>query len=265
MTMDLTVTLHQLDLWQGEASYQRYAHNLGHILKMRDTLLVIANGRPPYDVVLGVPHQAAVGCSTIAEKTRQGRGRDADENAASYALVMFSELSAMGRKVKLVAACHFTDHDPNKKILGPYCQAVFSETPRLLLECHGAGPSRENEIEISSGSNPLISALDFGRRTVKYLHYRYHLAAQAEPGSDRAKRIAKGAEEDARLELPALQTRSLAFAGAWGIPALHVEAQPRFRIPADPGLDLPPDGHTLGRALARAAAYWCEKKLTPQV
>jgi hypothetical protein len=59
------------------------------ILTSKDNLLIIAHGKPPYKVAIGVPHQAAIGEANICEKNKQ---RDSDENAASYALVAFSKL-----------------------------------------------------------------------------------------------------------------------------------------------------------------------------
>ena len=67
-----------------------YHQALLNLLRSKDKLVVLKNGKAPYKVVIGVPHQAAVGVGRICEN---GSGRDrnrlSDENAASYALVAF--------------------------------------------------------------------------------------------------------------------------------------------------------------------------------
>lgn len=187
----LKIKMQDNALWDDE-DFLKYTHNLKHLLQMKDTLLVFRRGHPPYKVIIGVPHQASVGVTKIAESWQNpagGNGRDSDENAASYALVAYASFCEVSLSCKLIIACHFTDHDPNKDIHSPYCQEIFSETGKLLLECHGAGGRRKNDIEISSGSNKLIKAIDYGRRLAKSMGYQYRVAAQLQGGSSKAKTI----------------------------------------------------------------------------
>ena len=86
-----------------------YSYNMKLLLQLKDTLLVLKNAQPPYQVIIDVPHQATIGISKIAERWRNasgGLGRDSDENAASYALVSCSHLCHLSVPCKLVIACH---------------------------------------------------------------------------------------------------------------------------------------------------------------
>ena len=202
--------------------------------------------------MIGVPHQAAVGETKIAENWTNpngGKGRDSDENAVSIALAVFSKLCDQKIPYKLVIAAHATDHDPNKNMNSSYCKEVFSEKTPLLFECHGAGEKRKQEIEISAGANSLGKALDFGRQLAKKLNYQYSLSTQIEAGSNRAKSISIEKEIDTTLVLPALETISLLQAEKKGIAALHFEAKPRFRI-TENNYSISTDGLILGNAIA---------------
>jgi hypothetical protein len=248
----LKVKIHRQGLWL-DGSNACYSYNLNNLLKLKDTLIVVKNSRPPFSIILGVPHQARVGAAKIAESWQNpagGMGRDSDENAASYALVAYSTLSEYAVPCKLVIACHFTDHDPNKDIHSPYCQEIFSETGMLLLECHGAGERRKRDIEISSGLNKWIKAIDFGRLLAKSTDYQYRIAAQLQGGTNQAKTIHRAQEVDTKLSLPALKTTSLAYANELGMPALHIEAKPKFRIPNSDQCSVSSDGVKLGRSIA---------------
>lgn len=224
-------------------------------LTSKDCLIEIIHGQPPYDVVIGVPHQAAVGVNRIADEwvNEQGtKGRDSDEGAAFHALVAFTALRDHGIPCKLVIAAHDTQHDSNKKLDSPYCKAIFSDELKLLFECHGAGERREYDLELSSGSNKLGKALDFGKLLAHHLDYRFSIAAQVESGKRNAKLISREHEADVQLALAANNTLSLQHAGERGVPALHLEAKPRFRIPPDGSNTVTPDGLMLGRSMAKA-------------
>jgi hypothetical protein len=52
------------------------------------------------------------------------------------------------------------------------------------------------------------------------------------------------------LQLPAVKTASLIEAGNRGIPALHLEAKPRFRVPGSSTNTVSSSGRILGRAIA---------------
>ena len=98
---------------------------LADLLTAKDCLIVLRNGVPPFGVVLGVPHQAEVGQDHICEDRERKGKRLSDENAASYALVAFTELGNRGIPCKLVIMAHSTAHDPNKLTRSPYCDEVF--------------------------------------------------------------------------------------------------------------------------------------------
>ena len=223
------------------------------LLVAKDRLIVLRNGEPPFGVVLGVPHQAAAGEEHICEK-RQGKGRrDSDENAALYALVAFTELEERDVPCKLVIMAHATTHDPNKKSASPYCEEIFAAQSSLLLECHGAGTSRRLALELSAGSNGLADTLRFGQALALALGNRFTLGVQKEAGGGKAWIFqTDGTEEEGELELAATRTRSLKAAQEKEIPALHLEAQPTFRKPADGSNTVTPNGLVLGRALALA-------------
>jgi hypothetical protein len=248
----MNVHLYDQTLWKDDRT-QFYSHNLDVLLKLRNTLLVLRNGQSPFQVVLGVPHHAIIGQSRIAENWTNptgNKGRSSDENVSSYALVTYSRLCDRGIDCKLVIACHFTDHDPNKDIESPYCREVFAQPLKLLVECHGAGTNRKNDIEISSGSNTLIKALDFGRELAREIKYQYPVAAQVCGKSRRAKTISNNREIDSKLSLPALKTTSLIYAEEMRMPALHIEAKAKFRISKYRGKSVTNAGIKLGLGLA---------------
>jgi len=238
-------------IWEQSTSLI-YSSELLGLLESKDTLVILKNEEPPFHVVIGVPHQAAVGVTVIAENwtnPRGRKGRDSDENAASFALAVFSELCDQKIPCKLVIAAHSTDHDPNKDVNSPYCKEVLSEKTHLVLECHGAGDKRKQDIEISAGTNSLGNALDFGRQLATKLNFQYSLSAQIEAGSNKAKSISKDKEIDTTLVLPALETTSLIQAEKREIAALHLEAKPRFRISENDD-SISADGLILGNAIA---------------
>ncbi len=242
-------------LWRGEEIHP----DLHALLGARDCLLVLQHGPAPFRVTFGVPHQAAAGvgqiCNLCPGEEGGLRPRDADENAAYYALGAFSSLRDQGVPVRLVIMAHPTGCDPNKDPRSPYCRELFAAATGLLFECHGSSPSRRHDLELSAGRNPLYPALGFGRRLAAALEYRYLLAAQKEAGLSAARILAApGMEQDGRLELPANRTASLISAYRKKIPALHLEAKPRFRTPKDRAPALSADGRLLGEALARTIA-----------
>lgn len=229
---------------------------LADFLTARDCLIVLRHGEPPFQVVLGVPHQAAVGEEHIWDKRVDQDGkppRESDENAASYALVALSTLRDRGVPCKLVIMAHATTHDPNKKSASPYCNEISADDVELLFECHGAGPQRRLSLELSAGDNHLSDTLRFGRALAKALGHPYCLGVQKEAGRrDAVIFRMDGIEEEVRLELAGLGTRSLVEAEERGIPALHLEAKPAFRKPPNGDNTVTPDGLILGRAIAQA-------------
>jgi hypothetical protein len=238
---------------------------LADFLTARDCLIVLRQGEPPFQVVLGVPHQAAVGEEHIWDRRFDQDGkppRDSDENAASYALVAFSTLRDRGVPCKLVIMAHATTHDPNKKPDSPYCEEVLRDETALLFECHGASDRRPHSLELSAGCNHLSHTLRFGRALARALGHQYSLGIQKEPGGKDALILQQnGSEEDGQLKLAARGTRSLMEATVHGIPALHLEAVPAFRKPPNGSNTVTPDGLVLGRAIAQAITkYLSETK-----
>jgi len=229
----------------------RLAGELAEALAGVDRLVAIGDAPRPA-VLLGVPHHAPVGVERIA-MGGPGGGRVADENAVLYALVCHDLLRRRGIASRLLVACQARDHDPNKDDASPYCRAVLDAAPRLLLECHGAGPRAPHDLELSAGRNLQARPLAFARRLVAALGAGFAVAAQARAGTRTALLVAAaGREAPVALRFPALRTRSLALAGRHGFAALHLEAKPRFRS-AGPRRDAPTaSGARLGRALAAA-------------
>jgi hypothetical protein len=232
---------------------------LRELLDRRDTLVELRQGEGPA-VVLGVPHHAAPGVDRIAERRSEG-GRVSDENAVVYALLCFEALRERDLPVRLVVAAHATDHDPNKIVSSPYCSAVLDGVaPRLLLECHGAGLRAPHDLELTAGSNDRAEPLRFGRLLARALGPGFPVAVQTIPG-ERSGVLMDGADgvgAEATLRYPALRTRSLAEASLRDVPALHVEAKPRFRLCDDGGMSPTEAGRRLGRGLAEALGGYLE-------
>jgi hypothetical protein len=244
------------DLWEGPAVQA----DLWDLLLQKDLLIEIANGQPPFRVVLGVPHHAAPGIDRIADdwwNPRTGKyGRTADETTGLFGLVLFEALKNRGVACRLVIAAHPIDHDPNKTPGSPYWQRVFQEPlPAMLFELHGAALRRSHDIELSAGRNTRGDPLDFGRRLAPSLDPRWKAAFQTRPGHSEALIFSDhhAAGIPARLQNPALETGSLAFAGQIGLPALHLEMKSIFRQP-DPAFPGSPRPSAEARNLARAIA-----------
>jgi hypothetical protein len=222
------------DLWEGPA----VDPDLWDLLLQKNLLIEITHGQPPYRVVLGVPHHAAPGINQIAGawlNPRTGKyGRTADETTGLFGLVLFEELRNRGISCSLVIAAHPADHDPNKTPGSPYWQRIFQEPlPALLFELHGAASKRSHDIELSAGRNTLAGPLAFGRKIAPALDPRWKAAFQTRPGHSDALIFSDhhSSGVPGRLQNPALETGSLAFAGQIGIPALHLEMKSIFRQP----------------------------------
>ncbi len=231
------------------------------LLTAKDQLIVLRHGHPPYKVVLGVPHQTAMGtwriCENRVDEAGNVKDRKGDDNVVSFALVAFSRLRAMNVPCKMVIMAHSTTHDPNKIVDSPYCQAIFSEPADLLFECHACSSKRHLDLELSAGKNPLTPTVEFGRILGRDLAYRYKLGLQCEAGTSQAVLLQPdGSEVPGKLQLPATKTISLTIAGERGIPALHLEAKPFLRIPRDLTNTVSPHGLILGRAIAETIAGW---------
>ena len=239
-------------LYKGEILQGRnFADDLFSEMCKQNELIVLKNCKAPYRVVIGVPHHAKVGKSNICEN-----GRDSDENAASYAIVAYNALKESHIPPKLVIMANATGKDPNKYKDTPYFKEIFEERAEMLIECHGAGPKKRLDIEVSAGRNSLSRPIDFGRALAHYLGNRYSIGIQKEPGKDEAITInTDGSDTDGRLQMPANKTESLMEAEKKGIAALHLEAKPQFRIP-DNGKHISDNGFILGEAIANAILHY---------
>ena len=254
MSHSMELSTYDGKIW---ASKEQKVHPaLLRLLSSKDQLIVLGCGKPAYDVVIGVPHHAPAGVKTICENRRP-----ADENAASYALVAYSALQERGVACKLVIAAHPLGSDPNKDRGSAYCEAVFKEATGLLLECHGMAVTRDRDLELSAGSNTYADTRHFGELLFSALQQRYALAVQQRPGSREAV-IYKPQGDPAKgsLEMPATKTASLKMADEKKIPALHLEAKPRFRKHRGGKSGITDDGAILGRALAAAIVDWRNKR-----
>jgi hypothetical protein len=226
---------------------------LSELLIRKDLLIEISDDAPAHDVVIGAPHHAALGTPEIAE--RSNKPRVADEGAGFVAIAALAALRERGIASKLLIAAHATDHDPNKMLESPYCRELFSKSARLLFECHGASAHRENEIEVSAGSNSLSRPMEFGELLGEATEFRYRLAAQKVPGQHEAIAFdSDGRRSECTLALPALKTPSLVEAMKHRMHALHIEATPSFRATWQRPNSLTEKGEALGMALAEAAS-----------
>lgn len=245
------------EIWNSEQPVPE----LAKLLAGKDCLISLAYSDPPYQVTLGAPHHAVIGAKQICERRldemNQPYPRDADENAALFAMAAFTALKERRIPCKLVIMAHATDHDPNKIPDSPYCREALGEETRLLFECHGSGVSRRLPLELSAGSNHLVRTLRFGRALASALGYRFEVGVQ-ERAEKREAIILRpdGDCEKGSLELAAKYTASLIEAEKQEIPALHLEAKPVFRKAPDRSSRLTPEGQLLGRAIAHAVIQY---------
>ncbi len=221
----------------------------------KDQLIVLQHGRPPFKVVLGVPHQTPIGVWRICERRLDKNGniktRKGDDNVASFALVAFSRLKEQNIPCKLVIMAHATTHDPNKVLDSPYCREIFGDKMKLLFECHASSGRRRLDLELSAGKNSLTRTVYVGRMLASALDYGYTLGLQTVVGNSNALILQPdGTEIEGHLQLPATKTTSLTEAGKRGIPALHLETKPLFRVPRDLSNSVTPHGLILGQAIA---------------
>lgn len=220
------------------------------LLASKDCLVVLSHGKPPYKVILGVPHQAAIGEKYICESKAQ---RKSDENVASYALVTFTTLKEHKVPCKLVIMAHSTMSDPNKDTVSPYFQEISKDPSEVLIECHGAGISRKLDLELSAGKNKLSDIIGFGKLLGSALQRKWTLGVQKQAGANNALIFQQdGKISDGQLENPATKTISLIKAEEKKIHAFHLEAKPQFRKACDGKNKVTDDGFALGCALAQA-------------
>ncbi len=228
---------------------------LSKLFKAKNQLIVLRHGQPPYQVVIGVPHQVPDGIWRICEERFDQFGRinsrKGDDNVVSIGLVIFSQLRSQNIPCKLVVMARASKNDPNKVLDTPYCREVFREPSHLLFECHASSGKRTLQLELSAGSNFVTDTLVFGEKLAHHLSYQFSLGIQTKAAQRDALIFQVGGDTaTGQLQLPATKTTSLWAAGQQGIPALHLEAKPQFRIVRGSPNTVSPDGLALGQAVA---------------
>ncbi len=113
------------------------------MLESTEPSLLIIEARKRRDIVVGVPHHAPAGISTLPCPEH----RVADENAGFIGRFVAEKLDCCS-----IIACNYTI-DVNKSIGTDYTMQITNWKPKVLIEIHGHGAIKANaDIEISSGS-----------------------------------------------------------------------------------------------------------------
>jgi len=114
------------------------------MLESTEPSLLIIEERKSKDVVVGVPHHAPAGISTLPCSEHP----DADENAGFLGRYIAEKLKCCS-----IIACNYTV-DVNKFFRTDYTMQIASWNPKVLIEIHGhSGEKANSNIEISSGSS----------------------------------------------------------------------------------------------------------------
>jgi hypothetical protein len=114
------------------------------ILETTKTSLLIIEERKRKDIVIGVPHHAPAGISTIPCQEHP----DADENAGFIGRYIAENLNCCS-----LIACNYTT-DVNKFFRTDYTMQIASWNPKVVIEIHGHGAAKAKaDIEISSGGS----------------------------------------------------------------------------------------------------------------
>ena len=121
--------------------------------------------------------------------------------------------------------------------------------------------NRQHDLELSAGPNKLTKTIEYGKILSDMLKNICDLGVQKTAGKNSAVIFKKDGtkDENGQLKLAGNETKSLQQAEKEGIPALHIETKPRFRIPQDKTNTVTPDGLILGRALAKTTIKYMEK------
>lgn len=112
------------------------------MLESAETSLLIIEERKRKDIVVGVPHHAPAGITTLPCSEHP----DADENAGFIGRNIAEQLSCCS-----IIACNYTI-DVNKFFRTDYTMQIARWNPKVLIEIHGHGGEKaKSDIEISSG------------------------------------------------------------------------------------------------------------------
>ena len=117
--------------------------NVERILEFSEPSLLIIEERPRKDIVVGVPHHAPAGKSTLPCPEH----RDSDENAGFLGHYLAEKLACCS-----IIACNYTV-DVNKCDRSDYTMQIARWNPRVLVEIHGHAGKKTKGVEISSGSS----------------------------------------------------------------------------------------------------------------
>jgi hypothetical protein len=118
--------------------------NKEQMLESTDASLLVIEERTHKDIVVGVPHHAPAGQSTLPCPEH----KDADENAGFLGQYLADRLDCCS-----IIACNYTC-DVNKSSRSDYSRQIASWEPKVLVEIHGhSGKNAKHNIEVSSGSS----------------------------------------------------------------------------------------------------------------
>ena len=105
--------------------------------------LLIIEERANKDIVVGVPHHAPAGKTTLPCQDHP----DSDENAGFLGRYVAEALNCCS-----IIACNYTI-DVNKSLSSDYAMQIARWRPKVLIEIHGHGGKKaKHDVEISSGS-----------------------------------------------------------------------------------------------------------------
>ena len=114
------------------------------MLESTKTSMLIIEERKRKDIVVGVPHHAPSGISTLPCDEHP----NADENAGFIGRNIAERLDCCS-----IIACNYPI-DVNKFFRTDYTMQIARWNPRVLVEIHGHGASKaRSDVEISSGSS----------------------------------------------------------------------------------------------------------------
>lgn len=113
------------------------------ILESKETSLLIIEERKRKGIVVGVPHHAPAGTSTLPCPEHPA----ADENAGFLGRYIAERLECCS-----IIACNYPV-DVNKSFRTDYTRQIENWNPKVLIEIHGHdGKKAKSDMEISSGS-----------------------------------------------------------------------------------------------------------------
>jgi len=192
--------------------------------------LLIIEERANKDIVVGVPHHAPAGKTTLPCQNHP----DSDENAGFLGRYVAEALNCCS-----IIACNYTI-DVNKSLSSDYAMQIARWRPKVLIEIHGHGGKKaKHDVEISSGSSERDS---YSRQIATRL---IEILADA----DGFKSLSICGQY-CKLHFKASESVTISD-GRWI--AYHIELPPTLRKPSVSPNGKPPDiGYTFCDALIKA-------------